>query len=129
MHPSSRNVRLVIFLAALVLATPAAAQSFRVERVRQPVLLPQPGLAARIGLLRDRELRRSLVLLLGAQRGATLDTNAIEDAAVMLVAALGEEGFQKPAVTIKATLADGTLKQLVFDASLETALPRAMEAR
>jgi len=75
------------------------------------------------------ELRRSLVLLLGAQRGATLDTNAIEDAAVMLVAALGEEGFQKPAVTIKATLADGTLKQLVFDASLETALPRAMEAR
>jgi outer membrane protein assembly complex protein YaeT len=107
----------------LALAATVASSTSR------PAAGPATLKVAGVGLLRDRELRRSLVLLLGAQRGATLDTNAIEDAAVMLVAALGEEGFQKPAVTIKATLADGTLKQLVFDASLETALPRAMEAR
>jgi len=33
-----------------------------------------------VGFLRDRELRRSLLLLLGSQRGATFDANAIEDA-------------------------------------------------
>jgi outer membrane protein assembly complex protein YaeT len=82
-----------------------------------------------VGLLRDRELRRSLLLLLGAQRGATFDANAIEDAAVMLVAALGEEGYQKPVVEIFATPADGAVKRLVFDASLETTLPRPLEAR
>jgi outer membrane protein assembly complex protein YaeT len=82
-----------------------------------------------VGLLRDRELRQSLVLLLGAQRGVTFDANAIEDAAVMLVSALGEEGYQKPVVEIEATLADGTTKRLGFDASLETALPRPLDAR
>jgi len=82
-----------------------------------------------VGPLRDRELRRSLILLLGAQRGATLNANAIEDAAVMLVSALGEEGFQRPAVEIDATLADGSVKRMDFDASLEIALPRAIEAR
>ena len=123
MHPNRPRLRRVVFLAMLALAATVAASTSR------PAAGPATLKVAGVGLLRDRELRRSLVLLLGAQRGATLDTNAIEDAAVMLVAALGEEGFQKPAVTIKATLADGTLKQLVFDASLETALPRAMEAR
>ena len=82
-----------------------------------------------VGPLRDRELRRSLVLLLGAQRGTTLDANAIEDAAVMLVSALGDEGYQKPVVGIEVRLADGAVKRLVFDASLETALPRPIEAR
>jgi len=82
-----------------------------------------------VGPLRDRELRRSLILLLGAQRGATLNANAIEDAAVMLISALGEEGFQRPAVEIDATLADGSVKRMDFDASLEIALPRAIEAR
>jgi len=123
MHPNRPRLRRVVFLAMLALAATVASSTSR------PAAGPATLKVAGVGLLRDRELRRSLVLLLGAQRGATLDTNAIEDAAVMLVAALGEEGFQKPAVTIKATLADGTLKQLVFDASLETALPRAMEAR
>jgi outer membrane protein assembly complex protein YaeT len=81
------------------------------------------------GWLRDRELRLSLTLLLGAQRGATFDTNAIEDAAVILVSALGEEGFQKPVVEIEATLTDGTVRRLTFDASLATGLPRPLEAR
>jgi outer membrane protein assembly complex protein YaeT len=94
---------------------------------------PAPGSAALsvsgVGPLRNRDLRRSLLLLLGAQRGAVFDANAIEDAAVMLVSALGEEGYQKPVVEIEATLGDGAVMRLVFDASLETPLPRPFEAR
>jgi outer membrane protein assembly complex protein YaeT len=82
-----------------------------------------------VGFLRDRELRRSLLLLLGSQRGATFDANAIEDAAVMLVSALGEEGFQKPVVEINVTLADAAVKRLPFDAAMETPLPRPLSAR
>jgi outer membrane protein assembly complex protein YaeT len=82
-----------------------------------------------VGLWRDRELRRSLILLLGAQRGATLDANAVEDAVVMLVSALGEEGYQKPVVEIEAASADGAVQRLTFDAGLETAVPRPLAAR
>src|ERR1035437_3454547 len=124
------RMRRVVFLSALVLA---AAVGLRGATEAALPTSPAAGAAtlkvSGVGLLRDRELRQSLVLLLGAQRGATFDANAIEDAAVMLVSALGEEGYQKPAVEIEATLADGTVKRLVFDASLETALPRPLEAR
>jgi outer membrane protein assembly complex protein YaeT len=82
-----------------------------------------------VGFLRDRELRRSLLLLLGSQRGETFDANAIEDAAVMLVSALGAEGFQKPIVEIKVTAANAAVLRLPFDATMETPLPRPLSAR
>ncbi len=81
------------------------------------------------GLLRNRELKRSLLLLLGAQRGVTFDANAIEDAAVLLISALRSEGYQNPVVEIVATLVDGTVRQLAFDASLASWLPRPLAAR
>jgi outer membrane protein assembly complex protein YaeT len=116
---------LVLALAATVAFRGAAAASAPTPRAAGLATLKVSG----IGLLRDRELRRSLLLLLGAQRGATFDANAIEDAAVMLVSALGEEGYQKPVVEIEATLADGAVQRLVFDATLETPLPRPLAAR
>lgn len=130
MHPNRRGIRRIVFLSALagapvVVRPGAAAAPVPSAPPAGPATLTVSGL----GLLRDRELRLSLVLLLGAQRGAILDANAIEDAAVMLVSALGEEGFQKPAVEIVATLADGTVRRLGFDASLATALPRPLAAR
>ena len=124
MHPDRRDLRRYVFLSALALA---AAAALRGATDASPRLPPAAGPAtlkvSGVGLLRDRELRQSLILLLGAQLGPTLDANAIEDAAVMLVAALGEEGYQKPVVEIEATLADGTVKRLRF------ALPRPLEAR
>ena len=128
MHRNRRRLWRVVWLFAL------ASASLRGAVETSASASPTVAGAATLnvtgaGPLRDRELRRSLILLLGAQRGTTLDANAIEDAAVMLVSALGEEGFQKPVVEIEVTLADGTEKRLMFDASLETALPRPLAAR
>ena len=129
MHPNRRRMRPIVFPFLLALAASVALRG----AANPPPPPPAAGSAvlrvSGLGPLRNRDLRRSLTLLLGAQRGATLDANAIEDAALMLVSALGEEGYQKPVVTIEATLADGAVKRLVFDASLETALPRPLEAR
>jgi len=80
------------------------------------------------GLLRDRELRKSLERLLEAEGRATMDTNAIEDAGVILVAALGAEGFQNPKIQIEATLTDGTTRNFEFDSTFTNPLPRPLPA-
>src|SRR5215207_10366587 len=67
-----------------------------------------------VGLLRDRELRAALTRLLGTELKATLDANAIEDAAVILASSISEQGFQRPEITIEMNLEDGTEKRLVF---------------
>ncbi len=130
MHPNRRSgprvvPPLVLAFAAVVTLLSAAGAAAPAPSAEGLATIEVSG----VGPLRDRELRRSLVLLLGAQRGATLDANAIEDAAVLLVSALGEEGFQKPVIETDVTLANGAVRQLVFDASLETAMPRPLEAR
>ena len=118
-------ILLLLALAAAIAFVATAGASSAAPPALELATLKVSG----VGLLRDRELRRSLILLLGAQRGVTFDASAIEDAAVMLVSALGEEGYQKPVVEIEATLADGEVKRMLFDASLETALPRPLAAR
>jgi outer membrane protein assembly complex protein YaeT len=123
-------VQRIVFPLALALAM---AVTFRSAAAASSPAPPAPELAtlkvSGVGPLRDRELRHTLLLLLGAQRGVTFDDNAIEDASVMLVSALGEEGYQKPVVEIEATLADGTVKRLAFDPTMGTPLPRPLAAR
>ena len=128
MHPNRRNRGRIVLLSVLAFAAAGVVRGATGASAPLP-LEPATLKVSGVGLLRDRELRRSLLLLLGAQRGATFDANAIEDAAVILVSALGEEGYQKPVVKIAATLADGSVRQLMFDASLATALPRPLDAR
>ena len=53
-----------------------------------------------VGFLRNRELSAALTRLLDTELKETLDANAIEDAAVILVSSLGEQGFQKPEIVI-----------------------------
>lgn len=80
------------------------------------------------GFLRDRELQSALVRLLGAQQ-AKLDTNAIEDAAVILMSALGEDGFQRATMEIVAELEDGRTRRVSFDPTFAQPLPRPLSAR
>lgn len=80
------------------------------------------------GLVNDREFRVSLNRLLGAAEKQVLDANAIEDGAVILNAALAEQGFQDPIIAIDATLADGTRREFVFDPTFARTLPRPMAA-
>jgi outer membrane protein insertion porin family len=82
-----------------------------------------------VGMLRDRELRVALNRLLGAEQLPALDANAIEDAAVILVSSIGEQGFQRPEITIEMKLEDGTQKQFGFDSTFANPLPRPLSAR
>ena len=80
------------------------------------------------GFLRDRELRTALVRVVDARAKQALDANAIEDAAVILVSALGEEGFQKPKIEIEAALAGGEQRRFTFDPTFASPLPRPLSA-
>ncbi len=130
MNPNRRRPWRIVLLTGFALALAAAFRGAPgAPAPRAPAADPATLDVSGLGLWRDHELRRSLILLLGAQRGAILDANAIEDAAVMLVSALGEEGYQKPVVEIEITTTAGAVQRLVFDASLETAVPRPLAAR
>jgi outer membrane protein assembly complex protein YaeT len=95
------------------------------EKPAEPAKLSVSGFS----WLRNREFRLSLERLLGTERGATLNANAIDDAAFLLVSTLSEEGFLKPVVTIKTEDVAGKSEQFTFDATLTTTLPRTLEAR
>ena len=82
-----------------------------------------------VGFLRNRELGAALTRLLDTELKETLDANAIEDAAVILVSSLSEQGFQKPEILIDMILEDGTRRQLVFDPTFANPLPRPLSAR
>jgi outer membrane protein assembly complex protein YaeT len=82
-----------------------------------------------MGWVRNRELRFALDRVLKPESSATFDANAIEDGAVILSSALGDEGFQKAQIAIEATLTDGSKKDLVFDPTFANPLPRPLEVR
>ncbi len=78
------------------------------------------------GWWRDRELRLSLARLLDAAQRKTWDVNAIEDAAVILSATLGEEGYQHPQIEIEAQQDGGAPLRLTFDPTFARPLPRTL---
>ena len=82
-----------------------------------------------LGWLHNRDQRLSLERLLGAQRGATLDANAIEDAAFLLFSAVESEGYLKPTMEIAVTREDGTALRFPFDTTLAVPLPRPLAAK
>jgi outer membrane protein assembly complex protein YaeT len=82
-----------------------------------------------LGWLGDREMRVTLERLLGDERGATLDANAIEDAMFLLMSAVQDEGFLKPIIRVDLANEDGTRTELVLDASMNVTVPRAAQAR
>lgn len=81
-----------------------------------------------LGLWQDREQRIALDRMLGQERGRTLDTNAVEDAAFLLMSALVEQGFAKPQIVTVLTSPEGKTATVIFDRSLEATLPRGFKA-
>ncbi len=82
-----------------------------------------------LGWLGNRSQRISLERLLGTERTETLDANALEDAAFLLVSALIEDGYLRPRIEAKVELASGEERVFELDADLETPLPRPLAAR
>src|SRR3954462_10448184 len=100
-----------LLLAALPLATAAPAADLKVDGA---------------GLWRNRDLRLSLKRLLDGGKKAPLDENALEDAAVIPLASLGDEGFQAARIEIDALLSDGTRNHYEFDPTFAKPLPRPL---
>jgi outer membrane protein assembly factor BamA len=125
MSRSDGRLRRLAALTLLLFALAPAARS----QGPAPVSAETARLAVRgAGFFRDRELQAALSRLLGRQQ-AKLDTNAIEDAAVILVSALGDEGYLHAAVDIVAELEDGGTRRFTFDPTFATPLPRPLHAR
>ncbi len=129
MSPSKRSSWWLMILAGFAQATAATLFAAAEPTSPAPLIGPATIKVSGVGLWRDRELQRSLGLLLDSQLGSVLDGNATEDAAVMLLAALGEEGFQNPTIEIEVRLVDGTVRKFPFDTSLATGLPRPLQSR
>ena len=79
-----------------------------------------------LGWFNNRTAEQKLKLLRGDQKGAPLDANALEDAALVLISALSEQGYLEPVLTIETKSPDGHDVPYKLDARLEPALPRPL---
>jgi len=82
-----------------------------------------------LGWLTNRNQRLVLERLLGDERGATLDANAIEDAALLLLSALENEGYLKVTLATDIVTSEGAEEHVNFDLTLANTLPRPLHAR
>jgi outer membrane protein insertion porin family len=82
------------------------------------------------GPLGNIELRRTILLLANdGKRPPTFDANFIEDAAVILLSRLTEDGFLQPQLTAHVTLTNGTVLTFYWRQAFDEPLPRPLEAR
>ena len=117
-------VRMVIVLACVLGSPTSRAVDKSVERVSLAEIE-----VTGLGFFGNREQRASLNRLLGPERGAVMDANAIEDAAFLLVSALAEQGFLRPRVTARLSPDGRDALSFEFDETLSTMLPRPLSAR
>jgi outer membrane protein assembly complex protein YaeT len=82
-----------------------------------------------LGWLQNRKLNQNLVVLLGNERRATVDANAIEDSAMIVFSKLIEDGFFEPTIEVELTEAsDGKKVYFALEPRLEHPLPRPQVA-
>jgi len=116
---------LAVALLCLPVAFARAAESDPVA-VKAPPKIQAKLSVSGLGPWRNREMRVALQRLLGDQRGETLDANAVEDAAFLLMSALSEDGYLKPVVEAELTRTDGTGITVRFVGEDPVALPRPL---
>lgn len=116
-----RLVPVVLVLLSLPLTAEDAALRGEPSRARLEV--------SGLGPWGSREMRLTLERLLGGERGATLDANAIEDAVFLMMSSLENDGYLSPEIDVHLERPDGVAVQYSFDETLATLLPRPLEAR
>lgn len=116
-------------LALLCALAPAGRAANAEPGPEKPGLTDAKLSVSGLGPWRNRELRVALKRLLGDQRGSTLDANAVEDAAFLLMSALDEDGYLKPAIAAELTRPDGTEITVRFEGENAAALPRPLVVR
>jgi len=82
------------------------------------------------GWIGNRELKRTILLLQGQKKSAQFyDANFVEDAALILLSKVADEGYLQPRIVAAITLEDGTVKEFEWGSMLETLLPRPLAAK
>jgi outer membrane protein insertion porin family len=109
--------KLIWCLFALLPSLPSLAAETK------PAKLSVSGL----GWWDNREQRLALERILGEERGAVIDANTVEDAVLMIVSSLAADGYLRPSIKTRLTLADGRAEVFTFDASLSTLLSRDLQ--
>jgi outer membrane protein assembly complex protein YaeT len=79
-----------------------------------------------LGWFDDRAAGQKLKLLSVGRSGATWDAGALEDAALVLLSDLTDQGYLEPALTVEITRPDGHAAAYPLNARLEPALPRPL---
>ncbi len=82
------------------------------------------------GVLGNLRLKKMLrILQEGKSRPLLFDANYVEDAVLLIISKLNDEGYLQPVVTAQLTLADGRRMSHVWHKSVEDPLPRPLEIR
>ena len=81
-----------------------------------------------LGWFDNRAAEQKLKVLVRGPRAAVLDANALEDAALILISALNDQGYLEPKLAVEVTLPDGRLASYPLDARIEPPLPRPLTA-
>ncbi len=116
---TTRTFCALLMLVGLALLGGACATKVPVAQIR----------VSGVGLVRDRELRLSLERLLGAERGEVLKANAVEDAMFLLMSAIQDDGYLKPAITVECTETNGNKVEVALDENMLATVPRTLEAK
>jgi outer membrane protein insertion porin family len=81
------------------------------------------------GWLGNRELKRTITILQGTKSPPRYyDANFVEDAALILLSKVSDDGYLRPRVTSTLTLSNGTVQRFEWDLDLNTVLPRPLLA-
>ena len=102
------------------------------EEADGPSLKPEPAkLKVRgCGPLNNRRLRQVLLSPeAGAARPEVFDANFIEDAAVLILSSVGEDGYLRPRLEAQLTLGDGTQVEYVWGVEQGPVLPRPLAVK
>ncbi len=81
-----------------------------------------------LGWFDNRAAGQKLKILRGGAPDSALDANALEDASLILISSLNEEGYLEPVLTVEVTRPDGPVAQYRLDARLDPPLPRPLTA-
>ncbi|HYG23983.1 MAG TPA: BamA/TamA family outer membrane protein [Verrucomicrobiae bacterium] len=108
------------------MAIPVRAQDAAQPAPPKPAKLKISG----YGLLGNLRLRQMLRILQEGKTPPTLyDANFVEDAALLLVSRLNDDGFLRPVITARLTLDDGTEAIHIWDEPVEEPMQRPIAAR
>ncbi len=82
------------------------------------------------GFFGNRELRKTILFVQPTEQPQTIyNANFIEDTALVLLAKLNEDGFLKPRIESRLTLANGSVLTHFWDKKFDTFLPRPLEVK